>query len=110
MATTLAFAYKGRNSAGKVVKGRLDAASENMAMSRLRTMGLTPISVAEVAAGTGLNAEIKIPGFSKKITLKDLAIMSRQMATMTSAGLSLLRTLNLLAEQTENKELAKILT
>ncbi|TFC37538.1 type II secretion system F family protein [Cryobacterium sp. TMT2-14] len=110
MATSLAFSYKGRNAAGKVVKGRLDAASENIAMSRVRTMGLTPISVTEVAVGTGLNAEIKIPGFSKGITLKDLAIMSRQMATMTSAGLSLLRTLNILSEQTENKELAKILT
>ncbi|MDJ0325033.1 type II secretion system F family protein [Cryobacterium sp. PH31-AA6] len=110
MVTNLAFAYKGRNTAGKVVKGRLDAASENAAMSRVRTMGLTPISVAEVAVGTGFNAEIKIPGFSKGITLKDLAVMSRQMATMTSAGLSLLRTLNILSEQTENKELAKILT
>ncbi|MBG6213162.1 type II secretory pathway component PulF [Cryobacterium sp. CAN_C3] len=110
MATSLAFAYKGRNPAGKVVKGRLDAASENAAMTRVRTMGLTPISVTEVAVGTGLSTEIKIPGFSKGITLKDLAIMSRQMATMTSAGLSLLRTLNILSEQTENKELAKILT
>ena len=110
MATMLAFAYKGRNAAGKVVKGRLDAASENMAMARVRTMGLTPISVSGVAVGTGLNMDIKIPGFSKGISLKDLAVMSRQMATMTSAGLSLLRTLNILSEQTENKDLAKILT
>jgi type II secretory pathway component PulF len=109
MVSSLAFAYKGRNAAGKVVKGRLDAASENAAMARVRTMGLSPISVAEVAVGTGLSAEIRIPGFSKGITLKDLAIMSRQMATMTSAGLSLLRTLNILSEQTENKQLSKIL-
>jgi type IV pilus assembly protein PilC len=108
--TSLAYAYKGRDSAGKVVKGRLDAASEAAAMSRLRTMGVSPISVAEVAVGTGLSMEIKIPGFSKGVDLKDLAVMSRQMATMTSAGLSLLRTLNILSEQTENKELAKILT
>jgi type IV pilus assembly protein PilC len=38
-----------------------------------------------------------------------LAIMSRQMSTMIGAGLSLIRTLNILAEQTENKELARIL-
>ena len=42
-------------------------------------------------------------------TLKDLAVMARQMATMISAGLSLLRTLTILAEQTENKTLAKVL-
>lgn len=110
MATSVAFTYKGRNAAGKVIKGRLDAASESAAMGRLRTMGLTPISVAEAPDGTGLSTEIRIPGFSKGIGLKDLAVMSRQMATMTSAGLSLLRTLNILSEQTENKQLAKILT
>ncbi len=110
MATTLAYAYKGRNADGKVVKGRLDAPSEGAAASRLHTMGIAPISVTEESAGTGLNAEIKIPGFDKGVGLKDLSVMSRQMATMTSAGLSLIRTLNILAEQTENKALAKILS
>ncbi|KFF58379.1 pilus assembly protein PilC, partial [Cryobacterium sp. MLB-32] len=110
MPATLAYAYKGRNAAGKVVKGRLDAASDSAAMVRVRTMGLAPISVAEVPVGTGLSREISIPGFTKHPGLKDLAVMSRQMATMTSAGLSLLRTLNILSLQTENKELAKILT
>lgn len=110
MATSLAYTYKGRDSAGKVVKGRLDAASEGAATARLRTMGLSPISITEAAAGTGLNKEIRLPGISKGVGLKDLSVMSRQMATMTSAGLSLLRTLNILSEQTENKQLAKILT
>ena len=59
--------------------------------------------------GKGLKKEISIPGFKKKIKLKELAVMSRQMATMIGAGLSLLRTLNILAAQTENKSLAKIL-
>ncbi|TFD30594.1 type II secretion system F family protein [Cryobacterium cryoconiti] len=72
-------------------------------------MGISPISIKESAEGTGLNREISIPGFSKGVGLKDLAIMSRQMATMIGSGLSLLRTLNILAEQTENKPLAKIL-
>jgi type II secretory pathway component PulF len=103
------FAYKARNAAGKMISGRLDASSEVVAVTRLRTMGLSPISVNEVAPGTGLNMDITIPGLSKGVSLKDLAIMSRQMATMTSAGLSLLRTLNILAQQTENKELARIL-
>jgi type II secretory pathway component PulF len=109
MPATAAYAYKGRNAAGKVIKGRLDATSENAAMARMRAMGLSPIAVDEVTVGTGLNKDISIPGFSKGIALKDLAIMSRQMATMTSSGLSLLRTLNILAEQTEHAQLAKIL-
>ncbi|SEM88027.1 type II secretion system F family protein [Cryobacterium luteum] len=109
MTTGGVFAYRGRNGVGKIVSGRLDAASENAATQRLRTMGLAPISVAEVSVGTGLKRELHIPGFSKGVGLKDLAIMSRQMATMTSAGLSLLRTLNILSEQTENPQLARIL-
>ncbi|WP_104193443.1 type II secretion system F family protein [Cryobacterium sp. Y82] len=103
------FAYKGRTAVGKIVTGRLDAASENAAMQRLRGMGLAPISVAEVNVGTGLKREVRIPGLSKGVGLKDLAVMSRQMATMTSAGLSLLRTLSILSEQTENAQLARIL-
>lgn len=109
MATALAFAYTGRDAAGKSVKGRLDASSEGAALSRLRTMGISPTTVVEASAGTGLNTEISIPGFTPGVGLKDLAIMSRQMATMIGAGLSLIRTLNILAEQTESKPLAKIL-
>ncbi|TFD52051.1 type II secretion system F family protein [Cryobacterium frigoriphilum] len=110
MSGTLAYAYKGRDMGGKVVSGRLDAASESAAMMRLRAMGLSPISISEVQVGTGLSREIRIPGLSKGVGLKDLAVMSRQMATMTSAGLSLLRTLNILSEQTENRQLARVLT
>ncbi|POH68481.1 MULTISPECIES: type II secretion system F family protein [Cryobacterium] len=109
MPSTQAYAYKGRDAAGRIVKGRVDASSELAVTSRLRTMGLTPISIAEASAGTGLNREINIGGFRKRVKLADLAIMSRQMATMISSGLSLLRTLNILAEQTESKALADIL-
>ncbi|TFC82330.1 type II secretion system F family protein [Cryobacterium cheniae] len=72
-------------------------------------MGLSPISIAAAPEGTGLGREITIPGFSKGVGLKDLAIMSRQMATMIGSGLSLLRALNILAEQTESPPLAKLL-
>jgi type II secretory pathway component PulF len=106
---TLTYTYAGRDAAGKLIKGRLDAPSEGAATSRLRTMGLTPIAVSEAKAATGLSMEIHIPGASRRVGLKDLAVMSRQMATMISAGLSLLRTLNILAEQTENKQLAEVL-
>src|SRR5690554_2130030 len=101
MAAPLTFAYKGRNVDGNVVKGLIDASSENVVAGRLRTMGITPITIAEAAGGTGLQREINV-SFGSGVKLKDLAIMSRQMATMISSGLSLLRTLTILAEQTEN--------
>ncbi|WP_431245485.1 type II secretion system F family protein [Leifsonia xyli] len=109
MAGTLTFAYAGRNATGKLVKGRLDAPSEGAVVARLRSMGLSPVSIEEAGAGTGLQKEITIPGLRRVVKLKDLAVMSRQMATMIGSGLSLLRTLNILAEQTESKRLSQIL-
>lgn len=106
---SLAFDYRGRDGAGKLVKGRLDAASEGAVVQRLRGMGVSPIAITEAKAGTGLQTEIKIPGFEKGVGLKDLAIMSRQASTMLTSGLSLLRTLTILSDQTENKKLKDIL-
>ena len=108
MADAKVFEYAVRDREGKVVKGRIEAANQAAVANRLRTMGLAPTSITEVQT-TGLQREITIPGFGEKITLKDLAVMSRQMATMISAGLSLIRTLSILAEQTESKPLAKVL-
>ncbi|QEO09223.1 type II secretion system F family protein [Protaetiibacter larvae] len=107
--TMLNYAYKGRDGGGKIVKGKLDAPSEAAAVARLKTMGVMPTELAQSAAGTGLQMEINIGFLEKKVGLKDLAVMSRQMATMVSSGLSLLRTLTILADQTENKKLGTTL-
>lgn len=108
MADTKTFEYAVRDRSGKLVKGRIDANDQAAVARRLKSMGLAPVSVAEVQT-TGLQREITIPGLGDRIGLKDLAVTSRQMATMVSAGLSLIRTLGILAEQTENKALAKVL-
>jgi type II secretory pathway component PulF len=106
---SLAFDYRGRDGAGKLVKGRLDAASEGAVVARLRGMGVSPIDISEAKAGTGLQTEIRIPGFEKGVGLKDLAIMARQASTMLSSGLSLLRALTILTDQTDNKKLKGVL-
>lgn len=109
MSTVQTYAFRGRDNAGKVVKGRVDASGESQVVARLRTMGVSPIQIKEAPAATGLHREISIPGFSQRVGLKELAVTSRQMATMLAAGLSLLRTLTILSEQTDNKPLALIL-
>jgi len=109
MATaTKTFEYAVRDKRGKVVKGRIEANNSAAVANRLRTMGMAPISITEFQVG-GLKREIKIPGLSGRIKLKDLSIMARQLATMITAGLSLLRALSILADQTVNPALAKIL-
>ena len=109
MSNLLTYVYKGRDAGGKLVKGKLEAASEAAAVGRLRTMGLTPVEINHSAGGTGLQMELNLGSFEKGVKLKDLAIMARQMATMVAAGLSLLKALSILAEQTENKKLARTL-
>ena len=110
MATMLTYAYKGTDTTGKQVKGKVDAINETQVALRLRAMGVAPSSIRESVAGSGLNMEIRIGGAGGgQVGMKDIAVMSRQMATMISAGLSLLRTLTILTEQTENKKLASIL-
>lgn len=105
---TQQFTYTAKDSSGKTVSSTVDGASEAAVGARLRAGGLTPVSVKPVG-GSGLTMEIKIPGLGEKIGLKDVAIMSRQLATMIGAGLSLLRALSILVEQTENQALAKVL-
>ncbi len=106
MATATLFEYTVRDAGGKLVTGKMEAADSSALISRLRAQGHAPITVK--AAGTGLNREITLPG-SNRVGLKDLAVMARQFATMISSGLSLLRALSILAEQTESKPLAKVL-
>src|SRR4051794_11715689 len=108
MAATMTFQYSVRDKSGKLVSGSLEAESQTAVVSRLKSMGYAPVSISSQSAG--LKKELKIPGFGgKRIKLKDLAVMSRQFATMINSGLSLLRALSILSEQTQNPELARVL-
>lgn len=107
MATaTKSYKYSVRDRGGKLVTGTLDAASEGLLVQRLREMGYAPVSVTET--NKGLEREITLP-WSNGVGLKDLAVMSRQFATMINSGLSLLRSLTILSEQTKSKGLTKVL-
>ena len=104
MAST--YAYRVRDTDGRIIGGTLEADSQGAVASRLRQMGYAPISIEE--SKPGLKREITLPGLNR-IKLKDLAVFSRQFATMINSGLSLLRALTILAEQTESKALAEII-
>lgn len=107
--TTQMWAYKARDPQGKLLKGRIEAQSESAAVARMRTMGLSPVTISATTGGTGLNREISLGALEKGVSLKDLAVMSRQLATMVAAGIALLRALTILSEQTESKSLGRSL-
>ncbi|MHB1534173.1 MAG: type II secretion system F family protein [Acidimicrobiales bacterium] len=102
------YAYKVRDRAGKVVSGSLDADNTALVANKLRQMGYVPISIDKKAA-VGMKTEIAIPGFSNRVKLKEVAVFSRQFATMINAGLTLLRSLSILVTQTENKHFANVI-
>src|SRR6202041_3331993 len=74
--------------------------------NRLRQMGYVPIAIDKKSAG--VKRDINIPGIGNKVKLSEIAIFSRQFATMISAGLTLLRALSILVVQTESKKLAGV--
>lgn len=106
MAATKMYEYAVRDRRGKLVSGKLEAQNEAALVQKLRGMGYAPVSIKQT--GGGMQRELSLPG-GNKVKLKDLSVMSRQFATMVNSGLSLLRSLSILAEQTENKKLAKVL-
>ncbi len=99
------YVVKARARNGRLVESKFKVASEAEALSRVRQQGMTPIAVE--SSGTGLNREIR---FRKaRVKLKDMAIFTRQFATMLSSGLPILRCLAILSEQTESDRLRDLL-
>ncbi|HEX3214154.1 MAG TPA: type II secretion system F family protein [Actinomycetota bacterium] len=101
------YAYKVRDREGKMAAGSMEAESEEAVVGRLRQLGYAPISI-EPEKGAGLKTEVKLPG-TGRVKLKDLAVFSRQFATMINSGLSLLRSLTILGEQTSNRRLGEVI-
>jgi len=99
------FDYKVRDRSGALVSGQLVGDSETLVLQKLREMGMTPIEVKK--ANAGLKMEINLrPG---RVKLKQIAVFCRQFATMVNSGLPILRALTILGDQTESKELSKVL-
>ena len=109
MAKLIDFGYSARNDAGKVVSGRITSESQATVLSSLGLRGLTPIRIYEVSSKSGLSSQLRLPKLPKRITSKDLAVTSKQLATMAAAGLQLSKALAILVNQTENKTLARAL-
>ncbi len=108
------FQYTARNSEGVLVSGNIAADSETNAARRLQSMTLAPLSIRPASSSSGKKGT---SSFSldprkrkKKVKPKDLAMFSRQFATMTNAGLPLVRSLNALAAQTDHATMKEVLT
>ncbi|MBU4240188.1 MAG: type II secretion system F family protein [Actinobacteria bacterium] len=98
--------YTVRDRTGREITGSLEAENVDILSGKLRQMGYFVISI-EGAKASMAKKEIHI--FGAKVKGGDVAIFTRQFATMINAGLPLIKCLSVLAQQTESKTLADII-
>jgi type IV pilus assembly protein PilC len=98
------FAYKALDFAGASAKGEMEAEDKQAVASQLRGKGLIVLDIEENAAsGAG-----DILARFRKVDDEDLVIATRQLSTMVQSGMSLLRALYVIEEQTESDKLKEI--
>lgn len=96
------YIWTGRTRDGKKQKGEVLAKSKDEVISTLRKQSILVTSVTTRAKKLSLN----IPFLQAKVKDKDMAVFTRQFATMIDAGLPLIQCLDILAKQTANKTFA----
>ncbi len=102
------FEYMCRNSAGASVKGKLEASDEEQAANELISIGMTPIWIRLFEDSAGFEFDLN-KWFAPKIKLEDLILFSRQMYSLSKAGIPMIRALSGLAESTVNTSLQKVI-
>jgi type IV pilus assembly protein PilC len=97
------FEYTARHpTTGQIQKGQLDVGSKDDVAQHLRKNRMVLINVREQPK------QLKLPFGGARIKTRDIVIFTRQFATMINAGLPLVQSLTILAQQTENKALKEI--
>ena len=92
------YVFKAMDLAGVKARGEIDADSKEAVSNQLKSRGMIVLDIADKHA----SREIEL-SFLKTVKAGELAVFSRQLATMISSGLSILRALYVLEEQTDNK-------
>jgi type IV pilus assembly protein PilC len=95
------YEYTARNSTGQIQKGQLEAQSTDEVNAHLRKNRMMLVSVRQAPKAISFGG----PG---RIKTRDIVIFTRQFATMINAGLPLVQSLTILAQQTENKALKDV--
>ena len=105
------FEYSALTAEGKKIKGIVDAESILMARQKLRESSTYPIDLKETSAQLRAEAPlgISIGSFMKKVGLREVSVMTRQLATLLDAGLPLVQSLNVIITQTVNPQFKKTL-
>ena len=97
------FEYTAKNAtSGQILKGTLDVPTKDEVIAFIRKNRMILVSAREAPA------QVRMPSFKKRVSTRDVVIFTRQFATMINAGLPLVQSLSILAQQTENKVLKEV--
>jgi len=97
------FTYVARDREGKKVQGEMEAADRRAAINKLRESGLIVATISEKRKPLSLGKGFGTGGILvKKVTLKDLAVFSKQFSAMIDSGIDVLRCLKILSRQTSS--------
>jgi general secretion pathway protein F len=103
-----AFHYQAQDPSGKTVRGMIEADSARQARAQLRESGLFVLEVEAAQAAEGSAKGRWHFSRRNKVSLADLSLMVRQLATLLEAGLPLEEALAVLLEQSENPKLRQV--
>lgn len=110
-----AFTYEALNAQGKTISGTLDADSAKSARAALRTQGLMPVTVQEVSGAKAVKTaavSAHAPWLQPRPPMRrsELAVWTRQLASLVSEGLTIERALHSLAEEADNDRQTTLMT
>src|SRR5512132_4235643 len=94
----ITFSWEGKDKAGKTGSGDMRAAGENMVLASLRRQGITVSKVKKQKSGSG-----------GSVSEKDVALFTRQMATMMKAGVPLLQAFDIVSKGSANPAVGRLL-
>lgn len=104
-----AFRYEAVDAGGATKKGVLNSDSARSARAELRTLGLVPLKVDAIAAQVDAAGVAKRRGFGERLSTTELALFTRQMASLLEAGLPLEQAFTALLEQAERAYLRDLI-
>jgi type IV pilus assembly protein PilC len=99
------FMWEGKTRVGGTMTGEIEAPNEAFVIAQLRRQQIVPVKIKNKPRDLGL----RIPGRKGKVSRRDLAIFTRQFATMIDAGLPLVQCLDILGMQQENQAFKQVI-
>jgi general secretion pathway protein F len=103
------YKYRAKNGPQDIVEGNIEANSQREAVEKISALGYLPVQVEESAQARGGVAKSSAAKNRFRIRSSEITVFSRQLASLLKSGVPILASINIIAEQSEDKELKAML-